>query len=73
MSIHLELIECRICKEIVRGYQELMIHVNSHSDAEMEENVVDGSNNLGEPLSRSSESVQHVRTLKDKEINSQSK
>uniref|UniRef100_K4BYA5 C2H2-type domain-containing protein n=1 Tax=Solanum lycopersicum TaxID=4081 RepID=K4BYA5_SOLLC len=59
MSTHLELIECPICKETVRGYQELMIHVNSHSDAEMEENVVDGSNNLGEPLSRSSESVQH--------------
>ncbi|TMW80825.1 hypothetical protein EJD97_014676 [Solanum chilense] len=57
MSTHLELIECSICKETVRGNQELMIHVNSHSDAEMEDNVVDGSNNLGEPLSRSSESV----------------
>ena len=42
MSTHLELIECPICKETVRGYQELMIHMNSHSDAEMEKRVVDG-------------------------------
>uniref|UniRef100_M1DXP4 C2H2-type domain-containing protein n=2 Tax=Solanum tuberosum TaxID=4113 RepID=M1DXP4_SOLTU len=63
MSTHLELIECPICRGTVRGYQELMIHVNSHSDDEMEVDVVEGSNNLSEPLPRSSESVQHESLL----------
>ncbi|KAK4715979.1 hypothetical protein R3W88_014317 [Solanum pinnatisectum] len=64
MSTQLELIECPICRGIVHGYQEFMIHVNSHSDDEMEVDVVEGSNNLSKLLPRPSESVQHVRILK---------
>ncbi|KAK6789207.1 hypothetical protein RDI58_013006 [Solanum bulbocastanum] len=63
MSTHLELIECPICKGTIHGYQEFMIHVNSHSDDEMEVDVVEGSNNLSEPLPRPSESVQHESLL----------
>ncbi|KAG5586493.1 hypothetical protein H5410_046927 [Solanum commersonii] len=72
MSTHLERIKGLLCGGIVHGYQEFMIYIQSHPIDEMEIDIVEGSNNLSEPLPRPSESVQHVRILRNKRANLQS-
>jgi len=64
MSAHLSLVHCPICDKSIRGYQVFMNHVLSHPfNNEMEIDIVQGSNNLSEPLPTPSESIQHPRTL----------
>ncbi|MCE0480997.1 hypothetical protein HAX54_038318 [Datura stramonium] len=73
MSTHPSLLDCPLCHQIVRGYQEFMIHVQSHPiDEENEMYDAEGSSKLSVPLPESSESVQHARNMRNKRARTQS-
>ncbi|KAK4364312.1 hypothetical protein RND71_015670 [Anisodus tanguticus] len=73
ISMPMWLLHCPICDQIVRGFQNFMHHVQSHPiDEEEETYIVEGSSRRNVPLPRPSESVQHVRTIRDKRGKSQS-
>ncbi|KAK4364314.1 hypothetical protein RND71_015672 [Anisodus tanguticus] len=73
ISTPLWLLQCPICDQIVRDFQNFMHHFQSHPiDQEEETYTVEGSSRQNVPLPRPSESMQHVRTMRNKRAKLQS-
>ncbi|KAF3618490.1 hypothetical protein FXO38_23930 [Capsicum annuum] len=73
MSTHLSMHQCIFCDQIIYGFQELIIHVESHQTHQQKEiHVAEGSNTRSVPLSKPSELVEHVKTMRNKRANAQS-
>ncbi|KAK4344873.1 hypothetical protein RND71_035049 [Anisodus tanguticus] len=72
LSTRPSLLHCPLCDQIISGYQELMNHVQSHPHQPNEITDEEYSRRLSVPLPRPSESVQHVRIIRNRSVKSQS-